>query len=741
MFYCIILAIGHFLNGISMFAKVVVDVSNNNIDKLFDYHINDEHNIVVGMRVLVPFGGRKVEGYVMQLTDTCDLDKKLVKDIIEPTSSEPLITEESLSLIYFLKQTNHLRLIDAIHLVVPSTVRKNTKELTDILIELNKNSSFVPNKNAKNQINLIEYLKNKDFETKSNLCKMFGNSTVNTLINKNALTTKTVKKNRLKHSSVTSKKENTLTINQQKVVDSVINEPNFYLLHGVTGSGKTEVYKNIIKHFLSINKTAILLVPEISLTPQMVQNFTSWFGELVAVLHSGLNDGEKFDEWQRILKGEAKIVIGARSAIFAPLKNLGVIIIDEEHDGSYISDSNPRYSAVEVAKFRCRYNKCSLLLGSATPNIESYYLAQIGEYKLLELPTRINNNPMPSIEIVDMAKEFRNGNTSPFSPLLLAGLQTAISNKEQSLIFINRRGYSSFLMCRDCGYVPKCTDCDVSLAYHKEDDLLKCHYCGKKFKVLTGCPECGSKNIKLGGVGTERVVFELQKIFPDVKIFRMDLDTTSTKNAHEKILKEFEQTKPAILVGTQMISKGHDFPAITFVGILDADLSLYFSDYKATEKTFALVTQVAGRAGRAEKKGNVVLQTYFPKHYVYNFACAYDYKNFYKKEINLRETTKFPPFSTLVRILITSTNDDIALSITHDLFIKLKELKMQNKESIVFLEAMRAPVTKVKGKHRYQIVMRVLDKNLLDNIYLNVESMYNNNVQIFVEINPNNFSW
>lgn len=741
MFYCIILAIGHFLNGIGMFAKVVVDVSNNNIDKLFDYHINDAHNIVVGMRVLVPFGGRKVEGYVMQLTDTCDLDKKLVKDIIEPTSSEPLITEESLSLIYFLKQINHLRLIDAIHLVVPATVRKNTKELTDILIELNKNSSFAPNKNAKNQINLIEYLKNKDFETKSNLCKMFGNSTVNTLINKNALTTKTVKKNRLKHSSVTSKKENTLTINQQKVVDSVINEPNFYLLHGVTGSGKTEVYKNIIKHFLSINKTAILLVPEISLTPQMVQNFTSWFGELVAVLHSGLNDGEKFDEWQRILKGEAKIVIGARSAIFAPLKNLGVIIIDEEHDGSYISDSNPRYSAVEVAKFRCRYNKCSLLLGSATPNIESYYLAQIGEYKLLELPTRINNNPMPSIEIVDMAKEFRNGNTSPFSPLLLAGLQTAISNNEQSLIFINRRGYSSFLMCRDCGYVPKCTDCDVSLAYHKEDDLLKCHYCGKKFKVLTGCPECGSKNIKLGGVGTERVVFELQKIFPDVKIFRMDLDTTSTKNAHEKILKEFEQTKPAILVGTQMISKGHDFPAITFVGILDADLSLYFSDYKATEKTFALVTQVAGRAGRAEKKGNVVLQTYFPKHYVYNFACAYDYKNFYKKEINLRETTKFPPFSTLVRILITSTNDDIALSITHDLFLKLKELKMQNKESIVFLEAMRAPVTKVKGKHRYQIVMRVLDKNLLDNIYLNVESMYNNNVQIFVEINPNNFSW
>lgn len=723
-----------------MYAKVVVDVSNNNIDKLFDYSFKDTHNIVVGMRVLVPFGGRQVEGYVMQITNTCDLDKKLVKEIIKPTSLTPLIGEEELSLVYYLKQANHLRLIDAIHLVVPASVRNNTKELLDTIVELNQNTNFVPNKNAKNQIALIEYLKTNESDTKTNLSKLFGNSTVSTLIEKNVLTTKIIKKNRLQLNSKLNTLNNQLTIYQQKVVDTVISKPDFYLLHGVTGSGKTEVYKNIIKHFLNKDKTAILLVPEISLTPQMVGNFTSWFGNLVAVLHSGLNDGEKFDEWQRIQNGDAKIVIGARSAIFAPLKNLGVIIIDEEHDGSYISDSNPRYSAVEVAKFRCRYNKCSMLLGSATPSIESYYKAQIGEYKLLELPIRINNNPMPNIEIVDMAKEFRNGNTTPFSPNLLKGLQIAIENKEQSLIFINRRGYSSFLMCRDCGYVPKCTDCDVSLSYHREDNLLKCHYCGKRFKVLTACPECGSKNIKLGGVGTERVVEELKNIFPDVPIFRMDLDTTSTKNAHEKILRDFEQTKPAILVGTQMIAKGHDFPLITFVGILDADLSLYFSDFKATEKTFQLVTQVAGRAGRANKKGSVVLQTYFPKHYVYNYACAYDYKNFYKKEINLRETTKFPPFSTLVRVLITSVNDDIALSITHDLFLKLKDLKMENSRDIVFLEAMRAPVTKVKGKHRYQIVMRVLNKNLLDKIYLNVESMYNNNVQIFVEINPNNFS-
>lgn len=723
-----------------MFAKVVVDVVNNNLDKLFDYSIPDTHDeYSVGMRVLVPFGGRRVDGYIMQITDTCDLDKKLVKDIIRPLSSTPLITEECMSLIYYLRQANHLRLIDAIHLVVPATVRKNTKGLLETHISL-QNSEYIPNKSAKKQIELIEYLKCNTTDTRANLSKLFGASAVNALISKGVVGISKVRKNRYEHTVSMNKVENTLTTNQQKVVDSVCGKPDLYLLHGVTGAGKTEVYKNIIKHMLSLNKTAILLVPEISLTPQMVNNFTSWFGDPIAVLHSGLNDGEKYDEWERILSGEAKIVIGARSAIFAPVKDLGVIIIDEEHDGSYISDSNPRYSAIDVAKFRCRYSKCSLLLGSATPNIDSYYATTTGEYKLLELPTRINDKPMPNIEIVDMGKEYRNGNISPFSKEMIAGLDKCISNNEQALLFINRRGFSSFVMCRDCGYVPKCTECDVSLSYHKEDKLLKCHYCGKKFKMLTACPECTGKNLKLGGVGTERIVEELQSIYPDVKIFRMDLDTTSTKNAHEKILREFEKAKPAILVGTQMIAKGHDFPLITFVGILDADLSLYFSDYKATEKTFQLVTQVAGRAGRADKSGHVVLQTYYPKHYVYNFAKVYDYNNFYSKEINLRETTKFPPFSTLVRVLITSTNDDMALNITHDMFLNLKELKVNDKDNFVFLEAMRAPVTKVMGKHRYQIVMRIIDKNILDKIYRIVDSMYNNNVQIFVEINPNNFS-
>lgn len=723
-----------------MIAKVVVDVANFNTDKMFDYLLSNTQDYILGMRVLVPFGNRKVEGYILDIVDNTDLDESQLKNVIIPLSVDPVITKEGLDMIYFLTKVNHLRMIDAIHLVVPATVRKNTKKIMVSYISL-IDTNYLPNKNAKNQLLLIEYLKSNENCDRVELSKKFGSATVRTLLEKNVLGVRQERQNRVNHNhNLDDLTPNKLTEMQQNVVDKVLSHSDFYLLFGVTGSGKTEVYKNVIKHVLLENKTAILLVPEISLTPQMVNNFTSWFKDLVAVLHSGLNYGEKLDEWERIFRGEAKIVIGARSAIFAPLKNIGVIIIDEEHDGSYVSDSNPRYSAIDVAKFRCKYNNCSLILGSATPSIDSYYKSTTGEYQLLQLPKRINNKPLPDIEIVDMCKEFRNGNITPFSPQLLDGLNSAVTNNEQALIFINRRGFSSFLMCRECGYVPKCTECDVPLSYHKEDNLLKCHYCGKKFRTLTSCPECNSKNIKLGGVGTERVVEELKEMFPDVAIFRMDLDTTTTKNAHEEILSNFEKTKPAILVGTQMIAKGHNFPMLSFVGILDADLSLYFSDYKATEKTFALVTQVAGRAGRAETKGKAVLQTYYPKHYVYNFAKAYDYTNFYNKEINLRETTKFPPFSTLVRILITSTNDNIALQITHDMFLKLKELKMKDASNFLFLEAMKAPVKKIKGKYRYQIMIRIIDKNILDNIYLIVDSMYNNNVYTFIEINPNNFN-
>ena len=398
---------------------------------------------------------------------------------------------------------------------------------------------------------------------------------------------------------------------QIKVLNE-IKESGTYLLHGVTGSGKTEVYMTVIERMIENGKTAIMLVPEISLTPQVLGVFKKRFGDMVAILHSKLSAGERFDEWTRLNSGEAKIAVGPRSAIFAPLQNIGVIIIDEEHDESYISESNPRYNTIEVAKFRASQNNCALILGSATPSIETYYKTQTGEIKLLELPTRVNGRDMPKIEIVDMLGEIRNGNAGIFSNRLLNELNNCIINKKQAMLFLNRRGYTSFMMCRDCGYVARCSDCDVSLVYHKAEGKLKCHYCGKRFKALTVCPECGSSHIREGAIGTEQVCEELRKIFPEIKVLRMDNDTTRNKDAHLRILSEFNKTKPAVLVGTQMIAKGHDFEDVVLVGIIDADQSLYQSHYKSAERTFALLTQVSGRAGRSKAEGKS-LQNLFLK--------------------------------------------------------------------------------------------------------------------------------
>ena len=503
-------------------------------------------------------------------------------------------------------------------------------------------------------------------------------------------------------------------------------------------AGVSAVVVGGINSLLNENKTAIMLVPEISLTPQMMNRFNSRFPGLVAVLHSGLTDGERFDEWDRIFSGQAKVVLGARSAIFAPLENLGAIIIDEEHDGSYASESNPRFETHPVAEFRARFNKCPLILGSATPSIESSKKAKDGIYQLVELPERINGLEMPKLEIVDMVNEVMDGNTTPYSKALISNLEKAISNKKQSILFINRRGFASFVMCRDCGHRVKCDDCEVSLVYHKEDKELKCHFCGKRYRALTNCPNCSSENIKYGALGTERVCEDLKEMFKDVPVFRMDNDTTRGKNGHKKILEEFSQTSPSILVGTQMIAKGHDYPNVAFVGILDADVSLYNSDYKSNEQTFQLVTQVAGRTGRKTNDGYVVLQTYAPKHYVYRFAQNYDYRSFFDKELNLRETTGFPPYSTILRILISSVSDNRAKEVTKKLYDKALEIKDKNKGKILFLQAMPSPVKRIQTKYRYQILTRFIPSDKITSEFFELSDVIEKDVSIFVEVNPNN---
>ena len=498
---------------------------------------------------------------------------------------------------------------------------------------------------------------------------------------------------------------------------------------------------NLISKALQEGKSAIMLVPEISLTPQVLSNFKARFGDNVAILHSGLSAGERFDEWKRIFLGEAKVVVGARSAVFAPVQNIGIIIIDEEHEQSYISESNPRYDTHTIAKFRVNYNNCPLLLGSATPSIESYEKVKEGEYKLIELPVRANGKELPKIQIVDMMNEIRSGNSGIFSNQLIADLTDVVNKKKQAMLFINRRGYSSFMMCRECGYVAKCSDCDVSLVYHKEDNKLKCHYCGKQYKVLDVCPNCGSERIREGAVGTEKVVYELKKMFPDVKIIRMDNDTTSKKNGHLKILQEFKDAKPGILVGTQMIAKGHDFEDVILVGIIDADQSLYHSDYRSTERCFQLITQVSGRAGRSKDEGKVVLQTYSPRHYTYKFAANYDYKGFFKKEENLRKTANFPPFTRIIRILFSHTDENVVKEELKMCYNKLLKVREKYFDDIIYMDVMKSPVKRIQNKYRYQVIIR-MNLERADEIEkeLFMATKDTQKSSVFFEVNPQNMS-
>lgn len=729
-----------------MIARVIVDVQSSLVDKIFDYSCFDD--VKVGSRVLVPFGKRNIEGYVIELAHSTLVSQDKLKSIVKVMDAQPVLSSEMLELSKFMIQKYNLKTIDTLRLFLPSGMRNNKVKtqfvkmysLTDdYLSKLN-----LVKKSAKNQLELIEFLKQNLQATSVNLNTKFGASSVKSLFEKGIIN---FKQNQVDRSPVVKKLENinhNLTPLQQKVVDGVLNgERTTYLVHGVTGSGKTEVYMHIISSVIQSGKTAIMLVPEISLTPQVMQNFVARFGQNVAILHSGLSQGERFDEWQRIKSGRAKIVVGARSAIFAPISNLGVIIIDEEHDSSYYSENNPRYFTHEIAKFRANFNNCSLVLGSATPSVEDYFKAQNGEYTLLEMPVRVNSKQMPEIKIVDMQSELFNGNSSMFSNALIQKISEKVHSGEQSIIFLNRRGYNSFVMCKDCGYTAKCEDCDVSLVYHKEDNELKCHYCGKRYKMISACPNCHSKYIRYGAIGTQKVVEELQKYFPNVKIFRLDNDTTKTKNSHEQILNEFAHTSPSILVGTQMIAKGHDFPLVTLVGIIDADVSLHFSDYRANERTFNLITQVSGRAGRSEKKGEVVLQTYMPKHYVYRYASEYNYKKFYERELNLRKVTNFPPFSNLVRVLVSSENETVAVENTRVIYEKIKQIQQQNFADFFYLGAMKSPVKRIEKKFRYQILMRIKPEKyeqILAQIFEIVKLNKHKLANVFVEQNPQNLS-
>ncbi len=731
------------------YAEVIVDISNSEVDRIFDYKAIS--GVETGSRVIVPFGPRNIEGYVVKLKNESDYPTEKIKPIVSVLDPYPVISSQMLKVMALMRSKYHLRIVDVLRLFIPSQMRGGkVKELKKEFTYLNPEfkiediDKFIK-PSAAAQREIFYHLCDNGSDSVTTLNQDFSASALRNLITREIVLVKEEEVLRTPYKDLECGGKNVvLTDEQQAVVDNIIISQNeTFLLHGVTGSGKTEVYIRCITDVLLKGRSAIMLVPEISLTPQVLKNFRSKFGDSVAILHSGLSAGERFDEWRRLISGEARVAVGARSAVFAPLSNVGLIIIDEEHDSSYVSESNPRYVTHAVAQMRKSLNEgCNLVMGSATPSIESYYYAKTGVYKLLELPHRINQKSLPLIEVVNMCKELYEGNNSFLSRKLEAELHKCIENGNQAIIFINRRGYSSYVMCRSCGYIAKCAQCDVSLVYHREDNVLKCHYCGNRYSALDLCPECKSPHIKQGYVGTEQVVEKLNKLFPETKILRMDNDTTQGKDAHMKILSEFAQRKAGILVGTQMIAKGHDFPDVTLVGIIDADMSLHFADFRSNERTFQLITQVSGRAGRENKTGNVVLQTYTPSHYVYRYAVKNDYLSFYEKECNLREVTKYPPFSNIVRILISSETEDAAAAALKNIFDAITLLQKSQPEKFAYLSAMRSPVKRIKNQFRMQIICRItadFDK-IIENIYQITDKNLSQKISCFVEINPSNLS-
>ena len=705
-------------------AEVIVDVAHSNVDRVFDYYINSDYaDIEAGTRVLVPFNNRKIEGVVVGIKSHTDIPSAKMKTIIKPLDDFAVLSKKQLQLALWMKKQYSCLLVHSLRVMIPAQIRSekvNIKQNRYVSINFDENNAeevLESLKRSKKQKQIIEHLLNKKEEVPlSDITMELGESasSIKALEKKGLIH---VAKKRIFRKPMTeldtkADKQVLLTKAQEEALDRILNnktDNKKFIIHGVTGSGKTELYMRLCSKMLDDGKGIIILVPEISLTPQMVAVFRSRFKSKGAVLHSKLSAGERLDEWERIHSGDAKIVIGARSAVFAPVENLGLIVIDEEHETSYKSETQPRYDAVEVAQYRCEQNDAILLLGSATPTVARYYMAKQGQYNLLTLPERVGDAQMPSTHIVDMREEFKAKNMSIISRQLKAKLEESINKGEKAILFLNRRGYSTHVSCRDCGYVVKCEHCDVTMTYHMNDSRLRCHYCGMEMQPPDTCPECASKYIKYFGGGTQKVEEEIKKLFPKVKVLRMDADTTTKKTSHIDILQQFEKDDAQVLVGTQMITKGLDFHDVTLVGVIAADTSLYSGDYRAQERTFQLVAQVAGRAGRGSKRGDVVIQTYSPDNFSIVHAANHDYESFYKEEIGMREISLYPPFAYFSRWVFMSEDEDAAQYEAECAFKKMMEYLEKNEDeaqSILSIDIAPAQFIKIKGQYRYQLLMK-----------------------------------
>lgn len=747
-----------------MLANIIIANATRKFDREYTYIVPLElqDKILVGSSVVVPFGNgnRLVKGLVTELLDE---DKKTdgkyaLKEITRIIEELPIVLSTHISLLKWMKERYVSTYYVCMKSVLPTYLEKSSRMLKVAKLNMSGEQAekLLESNDLKtlNQVYVIEYLLVNGESLVTNIINDIGISeyTINSLNKKGFIEIYKVKEQDVRpiiEQDGLNIERKEINLNQEqlsaieKIGSSLKSEVySKYLLKGVTGSGKTEVYMNLIEKCISSGKQAIVLVPEISLTPLMIARFKARFGEIVTFLHSKMTPREKRENWNSIRNNKVKIAIGPRSAVFSPFDNLGIIIIDEEHETTYKSETNPKYNAKEVAEFLCMENKATLVLGSATPLIESMYEAEVGNLELVELKNRTSIHGLPDVEIVDMRQELNNGNRSMFSKRLSEEIEENLVNGEQTIIFLNRRGYNSFVLCRQCGESIRCTHCSTTMTLHAKNNRLVCHQCGRT-KVFDGkCPSCGSSKIKAFGVGTQKVEEEIIKTFPSASVIRMDMDTTSKKNGHLSILKEFDDKKIDILVGTQMIAKGHDFENVTLVGVLAADSSLNVQDFRAAEKTFEIISQVSGRAGRGRLKGRVLVQTYNTDAYAISDAKTQDYDAFYSKEINVRKVLSLPPFTHLAVVLVQGINQSSVIREVNNVATQLKKM-VQIDDDFMIIGPAPAINSKINGKNRYNITIKAKDeRNLRDKCRIilddNYERLKKQDIDISIDINPYN---
>ena len=719
-----------------MTVNVLVEININKKDKTFTYLVPDKFKdeIDIGKRVLVPFGKQLLEGFILEIGNENNIDLTEIIDVID---KEAILNKELIELGKKISEDTISNLVSVYQSMLPKgykASRKSTlKEKLITYVKINNKEEvleYINSTKSVKQKELLEELLKNDLPLKE------LNSSVNTLINKGLVTKYFKEEYRLKVDEVKHEVKE-LNNDQKEAYNKIINSTkDIILLNGVTGSGKTEIYMSLIDKVLSEGKEAIMLVPEISLTPQIINRFKSHFNENIAILHSALSDGERYDEYKKILKKEVKIVVGARSAIFAPFTNIGIIIIDEEHSNTYKQDHNPRYSAIEVAFLRGKYHNAKVILGSATPTIESYARSKKGYYELIEIKKRANNAVLPIVNIIDMTKEIKKGNKL-FSKELLLSIEDRLNKKEQILLLINKRGYSNYLMCENCGSVKKCPYCDITLTYHKTSNMNRCHYCGYAENNTNLCSECKKNSLRQMGYGTEKVEEELIKLFPNIKTLRMDIDTTTKKGSHEEIINSFMNHEADALIGTQMIAKGLDFPLVTLVGVINADTILNLPDFRSCEKTYDLLSQVSGRAGRSSLPGKVIIQTYNPDNYAIKLSKTHNYEEYYNEEIKIRKKLYYPPYSFIALIKIGGKDFKETISESN----KIGDYIRKKVKEEVVLGPSVGSVSKINNIYYFEIIIKYRNKELVINLLNEVKVLTENNKKIKVEfdINPNGF--